>query len=177
MQRVAWLEHHSYDYKILQFAAIHCPQIVRQITKSGLPGAFTKPLLHLYVTVLCSGKLVWPSKAGWALGTSGGRLQSLCTASRHSSSSSSNMVSLPRRCNTAQAPRHAGLIPRGTGTHGDSATSAARPSGLQQGAVSCSTLSTHFIILQNPLRNIVKLYLTNAFLIIILPGKKSLPKK
>lgn len=49
---------------------------LRQITESVRPGIFIKPGSHMYVIMLCSGKLVRPSKSGWALGISGGRPQS-----------------------------------------------------------------------------------------------------
>lgn len=40
-----------------------------------MPGTFTKPSLHLYVTVMFSGKLSRSPKIGWALGTTGGKVQ------------------------------------------------------------------------------------------------------
>lgn len=63
-------------YLRLQNSATSDHLSLRQSTESAMPGTLTKPLLHLYVIVVCSGKLARPRKTGWALGTSGGRLQS-----------------------------------------------------------------------------------------------------
>lgn len=63
-------------YLRLQNSATSDHLSLRQSTESAMPGTLTKPLLHLYVIVVCSGKLARPRKSGWALGTSGGRLQS-----------------------------------------------------------------------------------------------------
>lgn len=60
----------------LQNSATSDHLLLRQTTESALPGTFTKPSLHLYVTVNFSGKLCWSPTLCMALGSSGGKLQS-----------------------------------------------------------------------------------------------------